>query len=100
MTTRPPEPPPNRCASQPVDRHWRWRKLTRPSRLMGAFDWPRPALNYRGISHRPTSFGQSAQDMRVKGCLTREIEEDLIAGKMTAWHSNEDMPVDKPPGCC
>jgi hydroxymethylbilane synthase len=69
-------------------------------RLMAAFDLPKEAFAIIVI----TVTGDVVQDRPLKeiggkGLFTREIEEDLLAGKIDiAVHSMKDMPVLQPPG--
>mgnify|MGYP001826235700 FL=1 len=70
------------------------------ARLMAAFDLPEEAFAIVVIK----VTGDAVQDRPLKeiggkGLFTREIEEDLIAGKIDiAVHSMKDMPVLQPDG--
>lgn len=69
-------------------------------RLIQAFDLPEEA--FRIVVIKVT--GDAIQDRPLKeiggkGLFTREIEEDLLSGKIDiAVHSMKDMPVDQPAG--
>ncbi len=70
------------------------------SRLMAAFDLPEDAFAIVVIS----TTGDRVQDRPLKdlggkGLFTREIEDDLLSGKIDiAVHSMKDMPVLQPSG--
>lgn len=70
------------------------------SRLAAAFDLPETAFQIVVIK----VTGDAIQDRPLKeiggkGLFTREIEEDLLAGKIDiAVHSMKDMPVEQPGG--
>jgi hydroxymethylbilane synthase len=70
------------------------------ARLMAAFDLPEAAFEIVVIK----VTGDAVQDRPLKeiggkGLFTREIEEDLLAGKIhIAVHSMKDMPVLQPEG--
>lgn len=70
------------------------------SRLAGAFDLPEGAFEIVVIK----VTGDMVQDRALKeiggkGLFTREIEEDLLSGKIDiAVHSMKDMPVEQPQG--
>lgn len=70
------------------------------SRLMAAFDLPEAAFEIVVIKVMGDQILDKAlKDIGGKGLFTREIEEDLIAGKIDiAVHSMKDMPVDQPGG--
>ena len=70
------------------------------SRLMAAFDLPEQAFDIVVI----TTSGDRIQDRPLKevggkGLFTKEIEEDMLSGKIDiAVHSMKDMPVAQPEG--
>lgn len=70
------------------------------ARLASAFDLPPEAFAIVVI----TTTGDRVQDRPLKeiggkGLFTREIEEDMTAGKIDiAVHSMKDMPTQQPPG--
>ncbi|MCF6316542.1 MAG: hydroxymethylbilane synthase [Marinosulfonomonas sp.] len=70
------------------------------SRLMAAFDLEEAAFEVVVI----TTSGDRIQDRPLKevggkGLFTKEIEEDMLSGKIDiAVHSMKDMPVDQPEG--
>lgn len=70
------------------------------SRLMAAFDLAEAAFHVVVI----TTSGDRIQDRPLKevggkGLFTKEIEEDMLSGKIDiAVHSMKDMPVDQPAG--
>ena len=70
------------------------------ARLMAAFDLPKEAFEVVVI----TTSGDRIQDRPLKevggkGLFTKEIEEDMLSGKIDiAVHSMKDMPVDQPAG--
>jgi len=70
------------------------------SRLMAAFDLPKEAFEVVVI----TTSGDRIQDRPLKevggkGLFTKEIEEDMLSGKIDiAVHSMKDMPVEQPEG--
>lgn len=70
------------------------------TRLMAAFDLPEDAFEICVIK----TTGDLIQDRALKeiggkGLFTREIEEDLLSGKIDiAVHSMKDMPVEQPEG--
>ncbi len=70
------------------------------SRLMAAFDLPETAFEIVVIKVMGDQILDKAlKDIGGKGLFTREIEEDLIAGKIDiAVHSMKDMPVEQPGG--
>ena len=69
-------------------------------RLMAAFDLPQEAFEVVVI----TTSGDRIQDRPLKevggkGLFTKEIEEDMLSGKIDiAVHSMKDMPVAQPEG--
>ena len=69
-------------------------------RLMGAFDLPPAAFEIIAIK----TTGDIEQDRPLreiggKGLFTREIEKDLLSGRIDiAVHSVKDMPVEQPDG--
>jgi hydroxymethylbilane synthase len=69
-------------------------------RLARAFDLPREAFEIVVI----TTTGDQIQDRPLreiggKGLFTKEIEQDLLAGRIDiAVHSMKDMPVEQPAG--
>ncbi|MBF9059736.1 hydroxymethylbilane synthase [Rhodobacterales bacterium HKCCSP123] len=73
-------------------------------RLMAAFDLPEAAFEIVVI--KTTGDDRSLIDADIalktlggKGLFTREIEEDMLSGKIDiAVHSMKDMPVLQPPG--
>jgi hydroxymethylbilane synthase len=69
-------------------------------RLMGAFDLPEAAFEIVVIKVTGDQILDKAlKDIGGKGLFTREIEDDLIAGKIDiAVHSMKDMLVDQPGG--
>ena len=70
------------------------------SRLMAAFDLPEAAFEIVVIKVTGDQILDKAlKDIGGKGLFTREIEEDLLAGKIDiAVHSMKDMPVEQPKG--
>lgn len=70
------------------------------ARLMAAFDLPEAAFEIVVIKVTGDLIQHKAlKDIGGKGLFTREIEEDLIAGKIDiAVHSMKDMPVAQPGG--
>lgn len=70
------------------------------ARLMAAFDLPEAAFEVVVI----TTSGDRIQDRPLKevggkGLFTKEIEEDMLSGKIDiAVHSMKDMPVAQPEG--
>ena len=61
-----------------------------------AFDLPEEAFADRGDQdHRATPIqDRPLKEIGGKGLFTREIEEDLLAGKIDiAVHSMKDMPI-------
>ena len=69
-------------------------------RLMGAFDLPREAFEIKVIKTTGDAIlDRPLKDIGGKGLFTREIEDDLLAGRIDiAVHSMKDMPVDQPAG--
>mgnify|MGYP006274529853 FL=1 len=73
-------------------------------RLMAAFDLPEAAFEVVVIKTTGDDRGLIDADVALKtlggkGLFTREIEDDLLSGKIDiAVHSMKDMPVQQPPG--
>ena len=74
------------------------------ARLMGAFALPEAAfeivvIKVSGDNRRMVEADKPLKEIGNKGLFTREIEEDLSAGKIDiAVHSMKDMPTLQPPG--
>ncbi|MBC6437933.1 MAG: hydroxymethylbilane synthase [Rhodobacteraceae bacterium] len=74
--------------------------------LMSAFDLPASAFSIVVIKTTGDRvLDRPLNDIGGKGLFTKEIEEDLLQGKIDiAVHSMKDMPVAQPPGllleCC
>lgn len=70
------------------------------TRLMAAFDLPEAAFEIVVIKVTGDAVqDRPLKDIGGKGLFTREIEEDLLAGKIDiAVHSMKDMPVEQPAG--
>ncbi|WP_428927697.1 hydroxymethylbilane synthase [Marinibacterium sp. SX1] len=73
-------------------------------RLAAAFDLPGAAfeivvIRTTGDDRAMIAADRPLKEIGNKGLFTREIEADLIAGRIDiAVHSMKDMPVDQPPG--
>ncbi|NSX56667.1 hydroxymethylbilane synthase [Parasulfitobacter algicola] len=69
-------------------------------RLMIAFDLPQDAFKICVIKTTGDRIlDRPLKEIGGKGLFTREIEEDLLSGKIDiAVHSMKDMPVDQPGG--
>jgi hydroxymethylbilane synthase len=69
-------------------------------RLMAAFDLPEDAFDIIVIKVTGDAIqDRPLKDIGGKGLFTREIEEDLLAGKIDiAVHSMKDMPTIQPDG--
>ncbi len=70
------------------------------ARLMAAFDLPEEAFEIVVIKTTGDAvLDRPLKEIGGKGLFTREIEEDMLAGKIDiAVHSMKDMPVEQPPG--
>jgi hydroxymethylbilane synthase len=70
------------------------------ARLIAAFDLPQDAFNIVVIAVTGDMIqDRPLKDIGGKGLFTREIEEDLLAGKIDiAVHSMKDMPTLQPDG--
>ncbi|WP_424971289.1 hydroxymethylbilane synthase [Dinoroseobacter sp. S76] len=70
------------------------------SRLMAAFDLPEEAFEIVVIKTTGDRvLDRPLKEIGGKGLFTREIEEDMLAGKIDiAVHSMKDMPVEQPAG--
>ena len=70
------------------------------ARLAAAFDLPDEAFDIVVISVTGDRIQHKAlKEIGGKGLFTKEIEEDLLAGKIDlAVHSSKDMPTEQPPG--
>ncbi len=74
------------------------------TRLMGAFDLPEDAFEIVVIKTTGDDRSLIERDIALKelggkGLFTKEIEEDMLSGKIDiAVHSMKDMPVDQPDG--
>jgi hydroxymethylbilane synthase len=74
------------------------------SRLMAAFDLPEDAFEIVVIKTTGDDRSLIERDIALKelggkGLFTKEIEEDMLSGKIDiAVHSMKDMPVDQPGG--
>ncbi|MEQ9695273.1 hydroxymethylbilane synthase [Shimia sp. SDUM112013] len=73
-------------------------------RLMAAFDLPEDAfeiviIKTTGDDAALIAKDKPLKDLGGKGLFTKEIEEDLLSGRIDiAVHSMKDMPVDQPEG--
>ncbi|MEM1077671.1 MAG: hydroxymethylbilane synthase [Pseudomonadota bacterium] len=70
------------------------------ARLMAAFDLPEAAFEIVVIKTTGDRvLDRPLKEIGGKGLFTREIEEDMLAGKIDiAVHSMKDMPVEQPGG--
>lgn len=70
------------------------------ARLSSAFDLPEDAFEIVVIKVTGDAIqDRPLKDIGGKGLFTREIEEDMLAGKIDiAVHSMKDMPVEQPGG--
>jgi hydroxymethylbilane synthase len=70
------------------------------SRLMAAFDLPEEAFNIVVIKTTGDKIiDRPLKEIGGKGLFTREIEQDMLSGKIDiAVHSMKDMPVLQPEG--
>ncbi|WP_298259936.1 hydroxymethylbilane synthase [uncultured Litoreibacter sp.] len=70
------------------------------ARLMAAFDLPEDAFEVVVIKTTGDAvLDRPLKEIGGKGLFTREIEDDLLAGKIDiAVHSMKDMPVEQPQG--
>ena len=70
------------------------------ARLMAAFDLPEDAFTIVVIKTTGDAvLDRPLKEIGGKGLFTREIEEDLLAGRIDiAVHSMKDMPVQQPEG--
>ncbi|MEX3017881.1 hydroxymethylbilane synthase [Gymnodinialimonas hymeniacidonis] len=74
------------------------------TRLMGTFDLPEDAFEIVVIKTTGDDRSLIERDIALKelggkGLFTKEIEEDMLSGKIDiAVHSMKDMPVDQPEG--
>lgn len=70
------------------------------SRLMAAFDLPEAAFEIVVIKTTGDRvLDRPLKEIGGKGLFTREIEEDMLSGKIDiAVHSMKDMPVEQPAG--
>ncbi len=74
------------------------------TRLMAAFDLPEDAFEIVVIKTTGDDRSLIERDIALKelggkGLFTKEIEEDMLSGKIDiAVHSMKDMPVDQPEG--
>ncbi|EPX77903.1 Porphobilinogen deaminase [Litoreibacter arenae DSM 19593] len=70
------------------------------TRLMAAFDLPEEAFEVVVIKTTGDAvLDRPLKEIGGKGLFTREIEEDLLSGKIDiAVHSMKDMPVEQPLG--
>ncbi len=70
------------------------------ARLSAAFDLPEDAFEIVVIKVTGDAIqDRPLKDIGGKGLFTREIEEDMLAGKIDiAVHSMKDMPVEQPAG--
>lgn len=74
------------------------------ARLMAAFDLPQDAfeivvIKVMGDDRSMVAADRPLKEIGNKGLFTREIEEDLLAGKIDiAVHSMKDMPTVQPDG--
>ena len=70
------------------------------ARLMAAFDLPEAAFEIVVIKTTGDAvLDRPLKEIGGKGLFTREIEEDMLAGKIDiAVHSMKDMPVEQPGG--
>jgi hydroxymethylbilane synthase len=70
------------------------------SRLMAAFDLPETAFEIVVIKTTGDAIlDRPLKEIGGKGLFTREIEDDMLAGRIDiAVHSMKDMPVDQPGG--
>ncbi|GAA5077719.1 hydroxymethylbilane synthase [Roseibacterium beibuensis] len=74
------------------------------SRLMAAFDLPEEAfeivvIKTTGDDRSLIDADKPLKELGGKGLFTKEIEEDMLTGKIDiAVHSMKDMPVEQPPG--
>ncbi|MEM9474326.1 MAG: hydroxymethylbilane synthase [Pseudomonadota bacterium] len=70
------------------------------ARLMQAFDLPEDVLEIVVIKTTGDKvLDRPLKEIGGKGLFTREIEEDMLAGKIDiAVHSMKDMPVEQPAG--
>ncbi|BDY16991.1 hypothetical protein Sulfitobl28_29610 [Sulfitobacter pontiacus] len=72
------------------------------ARLAAAFEIPQAAFEIVVIKVTGDVIqDRPLKDIGGKGLFTREIEEDLLAGKIDiAVHSMKDMPTIQPGACC
>jgi len=70
------------------------------ARLMAAFDLPEAAFEIVVIKTTGDAvLDRPLKEIGGKGLFTREIEDDMLAGKIDiAVHSMKDMPVEQPGG--
>ncbi|MBY6202681.1 hydroxymethylbilane synthase [Maritalea mobilis] len=74
------------------------------SRLMAAFNLPEEAfeivvIKTTGDDRSLIDADKPLKELGGKGLFTKEIEEDMLTGKIDiAVHSMKDMPVEQPPG--
>lgn len=70
------------------------------SRLMAAYDLPEEAFEIVVIKTTGDAIlDRPLKEIGGKGLFTREIEDDMLAGKIDiAVHSMKDMPVEQPAG--
>ena len=74
------------------------------SRLLAAFDLPEAAfeivvIKTTGDDRSLIDADKPLKDLGGKGLFTREIEDDMLSGKIDiAVHSMKDMPVLQPGG--
>jgi len=70
------------------------------ARLMAAFDLPEEAFNIVVIKTTGDKIiDRPLKEIGGKGLFTREIEQDMLSGKIDiAVHSMKDMPVQQPDG--
>ena len=70
------------------------------SRLMAAFDLPEAAFEIVVIKTTGDKIlDRPLKEIGGKGLFTKEIEEDMLAGRIDiAVHSMKDMPVEQPAG--